>query len=84
MKSWSVNWDVINSTFNFPADVRKFIYTTNTIESLNSIYCRFNRQWSVFPSDTSLLEALYLATFEATKSGVCHLEIGVKFMENYP
>lgn len=48
-------------------EVRKVIYTTNIIESLNSKYRKLNRQRSVFPSDTSLLKALYLATFEATK-----------------
>ena len=37
------------------------------IESLNSTYRRLNRQRSVFPSDTALLKALYLATFKATK-----------------
>ena len=41
--------------------------TTNAIESLNSTYRKLNRQRSVFPSDTALLKALYLATFEATK-----------------
>ncbi|MDT8717860.1 transposase, partial [Clostridium sp. 19966] len=51
----------------FAADVRKVIYTTNAIESLNSTYRRLNKQRSVFPSDTALLKALYLATFEATK-----------------
>ena len=67
MKSWSANWDVISPIFKFSAEVRKVIYTTNAIESLNSTYRRLNRQRSVFPSDTSLLKALYLATFEATK-----------------
>lgn len=67
MKSWSANWDVISPIFKFSADVRKVIYTTNAIESLNSTYRRLNRQRSVFPSDMSLLKALYLATFEATK-----------------
>ena len=47
--------------------VRKVIYTTNAIESLNSTYRRLNRQRSVFPNNTALLKALYLATFEATK-----------------
>lgn len=67
MKSWEVNWDVISPMFKFSAEVRKVIYTTNAIESLNSTYRRLNRQRSVFPSDTSLLKSLYLATFEATK-----------------
>ncbi len=51
----------------FSADVRKVMYTTNAIESLNSALRRLNSQRSVFPSDTALLNALYLATFEATK-----------------
>ncbi|WP_368487574.1 IS256 family transposase [Clostridium sp. BJN0013] len=67
MKSWKVNWDAIVPIFKFSADVRKIIYTTNSIESLNSIYRKLNRQRSVFPSDKSLLKALYLSTFEATK-----------------
>lgn len=67
MKSWSTNWDVISPIFKFSEDVRKVIYTTNAIESLNSTYRRLNRQRSVFPNDTALLKALYLATFEATK-----------------
>ena len=60
-------WDVISPIFKFFADVRKVIYTTNAIESLNSGYRRLNKQRSVFPSDTALLKALYLATHEITK-----------------
>ena len=67
MKSWHVNWDVISPIFKFSAEVRTVIYTTNAIESLNATYRKLNRQRSVFPSDTALLKALYLATFEATK-----------------
>ena len=67
MKRWYDNWDAITPIFKFPPDVRKVIYTTNAIESLNSSYRKLNRQRSVFPSDTALLKALYLATFEATK-----------------
>ena len=53
--------------FKFSTEVRKAFYTTNAIESLNATYRRLNRQRSVFPSPQSLLKALYLATFEATK-----------------
>lgn len=67
MKRWTDNWDVISPIFKFSMEVRKVIYTTNAIESLNSTYRKLNRQRSVFPSDTALLKALYLATFEATK-----------------
>lgn len=67
MQRWSDNWDVISPMFKFSAQVRKVIYTTNAIESLNSGYRRLNRQRSVFPSSNALLKALYLATFELTK-----------------
>ena len=67
MKRWYDNWDAITPIFKFSPAVRKVIYTTNAIESLNSTYRRLNRQRSVFPSDTALLKALYLATFEITK-----------------
>ena len=67
MKRWKDNWDAISPIFKFSSVVRKVIYTTNAIESLNSTYRKLNRQRSVFPSDTALLKTLYLATFEATK-----------------
>ena len=67
MKRWEDNWDAISPIFKFSQDVRKVIYTTNAIESLNSTYKKLNRQRSVFPNDTALLKALYLSTLQATK-----------------
>ncbi len=67
MKSWRQNWDAVSPIFKFSTEVRKVIYTTNAIEGLNATYRKLNRQRSVFPSDTALLKALYLSTFEATK-----------------
>ena len=67
MKSWEVNWDVLSPIFKFSKDVRKIIYTTNAIGSLNSTYKKLNSQRSVFPSDKALLKSLYLASSEATK-----------------
>lgn len=65
--SWERNWNDLTEFFNYPKDIRRAIYTTNAIESLNSSYRKLNRQRSVFPSDQALLKALDLATFEATK-----------------
>ncbi|MEG2651837.1 MAG: IS256 family transposase [Eubacterium sp.] len=67
LRSWAKNWDALSPIFKFSPDVRKVIYTTNAIESLNATYRKLNRQRRVFPSDTALQKALYLATFEATK-----------------
>ena len=67
MKSWEQNWDILTPIFKFSADVRKVIYTTNAIESLNSTYKKLNRQRTIFPSDKALLKSLYLSTLQATK-----------------
>ena len=67
LDNWINNWDNIQPFFKYGPETRKIMYTTNAIESLNSVLRRLNSQRSVFPSDTALLKALYLATFEATK-----------------
>ena len=67
MSSWYQNWDVLTPIFKFSLEVRKVIYTTNAIESLNSSYKKLNSQRTVYPSDKALLKALYLSTLEATK-----------------
>ena len=81
MKRWEDNWDAISPIFKFSQDVRKVIYTTNAIESLNSTYKKLNRQRSVFPNDTALLKALYLPC-RLLKSGLYQFAIGQKSMEN--
>ena len=62
MKRWSDNWDVICPIFKFSSTVRRALYTTNAIESLNSQYRRINAGRPVFPSDEALKKALFLAT----------------------
>ena len=92
MERWVNNWDVISPIFKFSETVRKVIYTTNAIESLNSTYRRLNSQRSVFPSDTALLKALYLSTFEATKKwtmplrnwGRVYGELSIMYSDSIP
>jgi transposase-like protein len=60
MKRWKDNWDVISPIFKFSDTVRKVIYTTNAIESLNSTYRKLNHQRSVFPNHKTLLKKLYI------------------------
>lgn len=48
MRRWIENWDAVAPIFKFSKDVRKIIYTTNAVESLNSCYRKLNRQRSVF------------------------------------
>lgn len=67
MKRWYDNWDAICPIFKFSMNTRRIIYTTNAIESLNSVYKKLNRQRSVFPSPKALLKTLYLSTMQIRK-----------------
>lgn len=82
MNRWKENWDAVSPIFKFSKDVRTAFYTTNAIESLNVSYRRLNRQRSVFTSSQALLKALYLATFEATKNGLCRSGTGERYEAN--
>ena len=62
IKSWQDNWDSLSTFFQYTQELRKVMYTTNAIESLNSSYRRANRNRVVFPTTMSLLKTLYLAT----------------------
>ena len=67
MKRWADCWDVICPIFKFSMTVRRALYTTNAIESLNSQYRRINASRPVFPSEEALKKALFLATRNITK-----------------
>ena len=67
MKRWIDNWDCICPIFKFSEKVRKAMYTTNAIESLNSQYRRINSGRPVFPSEDALKKALFLATRNIVK-----------------
>ena len=84
MKRWHDNWDVVSPIFKFSMEVRKVIYTTNAIESLNSTYRKLNRQRSVFPGSTALLKALYLPRSRRRRSGPCPSATGGRSMGNCP
>lgn len=66
-KSWSSNWHNLTATYNYPPDIRRAIYTTNAIESLNSVIRKATRNRKVFPYDNSTKKVVYLAIQEASK-----------------
>lgn len=61
VKSWKQNWDNLTSYFDYPLEIRKIIYTTNVIESLNNSIRKYTRTKSVFPDDQSVLKSIYLS-----------------------
>jgi putative transposase len=66
-KSWRSNWENLITIFDYPADIRKVIYTTNAIESLNSVIRKSVKTRKVFPSDDAALKIIYLAVEAASK-----------------
>lgn len=67
VKSWKDNWDELTAYFEFPLEIRRMIYTTNTIESLNSTIRKYTKTKTVFPDDQSALKAVYLAVANVEK-----------------
>ena len=66
-KSWTANWHNLSAIYTYPPDIRKAIYTTNAIESLNSVLRKATRNRKVFPDDDSAKKVVYLAIQEASK-----------------
>ena len=66
-KSWRTHWHNLNTLFDYPPDIRKAIYTTNAIESLNSVIRKAIKKRKLFPTDDSARKVIYLAIQEASK-----------------
>ncbi len=66
-RSWQAHWHNLNTLFNYPADIRKAIYTTNAIESLNSVIRKSIKKRKLFPTDDAAKKVVYLAIQEASK-----------------
>ena len=67
IKSWRTNWDALTTFFNYPVEIRKVMYTTNIIESVNSKFRKATGARRVFPSDDAVLKCLYMAALELEK-----------------
>ncbi len=59
-KSWRNNWDNLITLFDYPEDIRKAIYTTNAIESLNSVIRKAIKNRKIFRTDESVMKVIYL------------------------
>lgn len=61
IQSWRANWDNLVPYFEFPPEIRKIIYTTNIIESLNSGVRKYTKTKTIFPHDDAALKVVYMA-----------------------
>jgi transposase-like protein len=68
VRLWRENWGNIIPFFQFLPEIRKVIYTTNAIESLNMVMRKYTRNRRIFPNDDSALKGLFLAIREASKN----------------
>ena len=91
-QSWRDNWANLSTYFKFPQEVRRLIYTTNTIEGFNRQLRKVTKSKSVFPTDDSLLKMLYLAMIDITKKwtgrrqdwSVIYAQMAIFFSDRIP
>ena len=65
--SWRNNWTQLSTYFKYPSEIRKLIYTTNSIENFNRQLRKVTKSKTIFPTDDALFKMLYLAMMDATK-----------------
>ena len=91
-QAWRDNWPNLSAYFKYPEEVRRLIYTTNTIEGFNRQLRKVTKAKSVFPTDDSLLKMLYLAMMDITKKWTgrrqdwsrIHAQLNVYFADRMP
>ena len=91
-KSWRENWVNLSTYFKYPVEVRRLIYTTNTIEGFNRQLRKVTKSKAVFPTDDSLFKMLYLAMIDITKKwtgrrqdwGIIHAQLSIYFNDRMP
>ncbi len=92
VKSWRNNWEKVTPFMQFPAEIRKVIYTTNIVESLNNTLRKSVRNRGHFPTEDALLKVLYLSIKGVSKRwtmpirdwGLALNRFAIMFPDRYP
>ena len=66
-RSWEAHWNDLSEFFKYPYEIRRVIYTTNSIESLNASLRKVTKNRAAFPDDASIIKIMYLAISKAAK-----------------
>ena len=82
-KSWEGNWTKIITYFAYPGDIRKAIYTTNAIESLNMSLRKIIKNRASFPTDESVMKLLFLALRNISKKWTMPIQDWGKAMNQF-
>ena len=67
IRSWEKNWDELTAYFKYPYEMRRIIYTTNTIEGYHRQLRKVTKNKTSYPSDEALIKIIYLATMDISK-----------------
>ncbi len=74
LKSWREKWPNLSVYLKYSADIRKVIYTTNTIEAVHRQFRKLTKTKGAFPNESSLLKLLYMGIQNASKKWTMPLQ----------
>lgn len=92
VRSWENNWEDLATFFDYPAEIRRLIYTTNTIEGYNRQLRKVTKNKASFPSEEAARKLLYLAHRNIAKKWTRPLmdwpkilnQLAIRFEERWP
>lgn len=67
VRSWEANWEDLATMFDYPSDIRRLIYTTNTVEGYNRQLRKITKTKGAFPTPEAARKLLFLATRDITR-----------------
>lgn len=92
VRSWQNNWDDLTTFFEFPKEIRRLIYTTNTVEGYHRQLRRVIKNKGSFPTEQAVRKLLYLATMDITKKWTAPIQnwplilnqLAIRFEDRFP
>ena len=92
VRSWQNNWSDLATFFEFPQEIRRLIYTTNTVEGYHRQLRKVTKTKGVFPTEQSVRKLLYLATINITKKWTATIQnwalilnqLAIRFEDRWP
>jgi len=92
VRSWENNWEELSTFFNFPAEIRRLIYTNNAIEAYHRQLRKVTKNKAVFPTPQAVRKLLYLANVHITKKWTRPLvdwplilnQLAIRFQDRFP
>ena len=92
IRSWQNNWDDLSTFFEFPKEIRRLIYTTNTVEGYHRQLRKVTKNKGSFPTEHAVRKLLYLATMDITKKWTAPIrdwplilnQLAIRFEDRWP